>query len=51
VLLEKAITGCRADDVDEIRSLADTLQRWRKEILNHHRTGASNSPTEGQTSV
>ncbi len=48
VLLEKAITGCRSDDVDEIRSLGDTLQRWRKEILNHHRTGASNGPTEGQ---
>ena len=47
VLLDKAITGCRADDVAEIRSLGDTLQRWRTEILNHHRTGASNGPTEG----
>lgn len=48
VLLDKAIVGCRSDEVDEIRSLGDTLQRWRTEILNHHRTGASNGPTEGQ---
>ena len=48
VLLNKAITGCRSDDVEEIRSLGDTLHRWRREILNHHRTGASNGPTEGQ---
>jgi transposase len=47
VLLDKAIVGCRGDDVDEIISLGDTLKRWRKEILNHHRTGASNGPTEG----
>ena len=26
---------------------AHTLSRWRTEILNHHRTGASNGPTEG----
>jgi transposase len=47
VLLDKAITGCQADEVDEIRSLGATLSRWRTEILNHHRTGASNGPTEG----
>ncbi len=47
VLLDKAIAGCQADEVDEIRSLGDTLSRWRPEILNHHRTGASNGPTEG----
>jgi len=47
VLLDKAIIGCRSDDVDEIRSLGDTLARWGNEILNHHRTGASNGPTEG----
>jgi transposase len=47
VLLDKAITGCRADEVEEIRSLGNTLERWRTEILNHHRTGASNGPTEG----
>ncbi len=33
--------------MEEIRSLGDTLERWRTEILNHHRTGASNGPTEG----
>lgn len=47
MLLDKAITGCQADEVDEIRSLGATLSRWRTEILNHHRTGASNGPTEG----
>jgi len=47
VLLDKAIVGCKRDEVEEIRSLGDTLERWRTEILNHHRTGASNGPTEG----
>ena len=47
VLLDKAIIACRADDVAEIASLGRTLGRWREEILNHHRTGASNGPTEG----
>ncbi len=47
LLLDKAISSCQADSVPEIRSMAKTLQRWRTEILNHHRTGASNGPTEG----
>src|SRR6516162_2054115 len=47
LLLDKAIIACRADDVAEIASLGRTLARWREEILNHHRTGASNGPTEG----
>ena len=48
VLLDKAIVGCKGDEVEEIRSLGDTLERWRTEILNHyHRTGGSNGPTEG----
>ncbi len=46
-LLDKAITACAADEVPEIQTLAHTLSRWREEILNHHRTGASNGPTEG----
>lgn len=46
-LLDKAIAGCLADDVPEIRSLGKTLKRWRSEILAHHATGASNGPTEG----
>ena len=46
-LLDKAIVGCQSDEVAEIRSLGDTLERWQTEILNHHRTGASNGPTEG----
>ena len=47
VLLDKAIAGCLADEVPEIRSLGNTLKAWRPEILNHHRTGPSNGPTEG----
>ena len=47
VLIDKAITGCAQDDVEEIRSLGRTLASWRTEILEHHHTGASNGPTEG----
>ena len=47
LLLDKAIIGCRHDWVPEIKSLGRTLNRWQTEILNHHRTGASNGPTEG----
>jgi transposase len=46
-LLNKAIVGCLADDVAEVRSLGKTLRSWRSEILAHHVTGASNGPTEG----
>jgi transposase len=46
-LLDNAIEACANDDVPEIRTMAHTLSRWRAEILNHHRTGASNGPTEG----
>ena len=46
VLLDKTIAGCADDEVAEIRSLGDTLSRWREEILAHHDTGASNGPTE-----
>ena len=47
LVLDKAIEGCRLDAVEEVRSLGGTLARWRAEILAHHRTGASNGPTEG----
>jgi transposase len=47
LLIDKAIEGCRLDAVGEVRSLGRTLARWRQEILNRHRTGASNGPTEG----
>lgn len=46
-LLDNAIGACANDDVPEIRTMAHTLSHWRTEILNHHRTGASNGPTEG----
>lgn len=45
-LIDKTIIGCRQDDVAEIQALGRTLHRWRAEILNHHKTGASNGPTE-----
>ncbi len=45
--LDKAIAGCADDEVEEVRSLGNTLARWRAEILAHHDTGASNGPTEG----
>jgi transposase len=47
IVLDKAIAGCRADEVAEIRSLGATLASWRTEILARHSTGASNGPTEG----
>jgi len=46
VPLARATTACQADEVPEICALGRTLSRWRPEILNHHRTGASNGPTE-----
>ena len=46
-LLGRAIRACITDSVPEIKSLGRTLLKWRTEILNHHRTGASNGPTEG----
>jgi transposase len=46
LLLERVTAGCLADEVGEIVSLGNTLRRWRKEILAHHATGASNGPTE-----
>lgn len=46
VMLGRAIKACRDDHVPEIRSLGRTLSKWWTEILNHHRTGASNGPTE-----
>lgn len=46
LLVAKAIAGCAADEVPEVVALGRTLARWRTEIVNHHRTGASNGPTE-----
>ena len=46
-LLDKAAKACLADDVPEIVTLGKTLTSWRREILAHHSTGASNGPTEG----
>jgi transposase len=46
-VLDHVIEACASDPVPEIRTMGRTLARWRTEILNHHRTGASNGPTEG----
>ena len=35
MLLDEAIVGCKGDEVEEFRSLGDTLERWRTEILIH----------------
>lgn len=51
VLLDHAIEGCKTDDGANIRTIGNTLSRWREEILDHHRTGASNGPTEERTSA
>ena len=32
IVLDKAIAGCRDDEVAEIRSLGNTLASWRTEI-------------------
>lgn len=44
--LDDAIAFASASKVPEVKTLAKSLKRWRSEILNHHRTGASNGPTE-----
>lgn len=45
--LDDAIAWCTAREAGpELRTLAKTLKRWRVQILNHHRTGASNGPVE-----
>lgn len=45
-LLDKAIAFCDDSHVHEVRRLGRALVRWYDEILAHHRTGASNGPTE-----
>lgn len=47
LLLDKVIAGCAVDLVPEVKSLGQTLAKWRSEILAYHATGASNGPTEG----
>ena len=46
-LLDAAIAWCSdTDSGPELRRLAKLLRRWQREILAHHRTGASNGPVE-----
>jgi transposase len=46
VILDAVIEECEGATIKELARLAKTLRRWRTEILNHHRTGRSNGPTE-----
>jgi transposase len=45
-LLDGVIAECLDSGIRELVRLAGTLRRWREPILNHHRTGRSNGPTE-----
>jgi hypothetical protein len=40
------VKEAKSSSVPELHRLAKTMSRWRTEILAHHRTGASNGPTE-----
>jgi transposase len=40
------IKEAKSSSVPELHRLAKTMSRWRREILAHHRSGASNGPTE-----
>lgn len=42
-LLDNVIEACKHDDVAEVRTMGNTLSRWRTEILNHHRTGGTSN--------
>jgi hypothetical protein len=46
IVLDAVLEECSTSEVPELRRLRGTLRRWRSEILNHHRTGDSNGPTE-----
>jgi transposase len=46
VVLDAVLEECRTSEVPELRRLGTTLRRWRTELINHHRTGDSNGPTE-----
>jgi transposase len=40
------IREAKSSSVPELHRLAKTMTKWRTEILAHHRSGASNGPTE-----
>ncbi len=43
---DEFVAECRSSSAPELHRLARTMVRWRREILAHHTTGASNGPTE-----
>lgn len=40
------VKEARSSSVPELHRLAKTMSKWRREIIAHHRSGASNGPTE-----
>ncbi len=40
------VKEAKSSSVPELHRLAKTMSRWRTEVLAHHRSGASNGPTE-----
>src|SRR3546814_13035080 len=48
--LDDAIARCSdPDSGPELARPLQTLRRWRRAILNHHRPGATNAPDEAAT--
>jgi hypothetical protein len=45
-LLGEVIDECAQSNISELNTLAATLTRWRTAIINRHRSGDSNGPTE-----
>ncbi len=50
-LFDEFVAECRSSPAPELHRLARTMARWRREILAHHITGASNGPTEAANLV
>lgn len=42
------VKEAKSSAVPELHRLAKTMSKWRTEILAHHRSGASNGPTEAE---
>ncbi len=49
--IDGIIDDCDEADAKEVRGMAQTLKRWRSQILAWHTTGATNGPTEGLNSI
>ncbi len=40
------VREAKSSSAPELARLAKTMSKWRTEVLAHHRSGASNGPTE-----